>query len=131
MIRKILNLNLVKIQERSNQETLYYSTYGVTAITLGIIGISDEWFRTKIKFEVDNQLLNYANVINTQTTTPPEQTDDKEKLLYSIHQYTECDHFEKLEKVSFYFILSNFGLKWVYIQKSNFLLLNPAYCIQQ
>lgn len=40
MIRKILNLNLVKIQERSNQETLYYSTYGVTAITLGIIGIS-------------------------------------------------------------------------------------------
>ncbi len=54
--------------------------------------------RVQIKFEVDNQLLNYANVINTQTTTPPDQTDDKKELLNSIHQYTECDHFEKLKE---------------------------------
>ena len=38
LISKILNQNLLRIQKRSNQETLYFATIGVGSITLGIVG---------------------------------------------------------------------------------------------
>jgi ABC-type multidrug transport system fused ATPase/permease subunit len=38
LINKILSQPLTKIQERTSQEILYSSTYGVQAITLGILG---------------------------------------------------------------------------------------------
>jgi ABC-type multidrug transport system fused ATPase/permease subunit len=38
LISKILNQNLLQIQKRSSQETLYFVTTGVGTITLGILG---------------------------------------------------------------------------------------------
>ena len=38
LVSKILGLNLLQIQKRSNQETLYFVTSGVGVITLGILG---------------------------------------------------------------------------------------------
>jgi ABC-type multidrug transport system fused ATPase/permease subunit len=38
LISKILNQNLLQVQKRSNQETLYFVTTGVSTITLGIVG---------------------------------------------------------------------------------------------
>ena len=38
LISKILNQNLLQVQKRSNQETLYFVTAGVGTITLGIVG---------------------------------------------------------------------------------------------
>ena len=38
LISKILNQNLLQIQKRSSQETLYFVTAGVGTITLGIVG---------------------------------------------------------------------------------------------
>lgn len=38
LISKILSQNLLQIQKRSNQETLYFVTTGVGVITLGILG---------------------------------------------------------------------------------------------
>jgi ABC-type multidrug transport system fused ATPase/permease subunit len=38
LISKILNQNLLQIQKRSSQETLYFVTAGVGTITLGILG---------------------------------------------------------------------------------------------
>ena len=38
LISKILNQNLLQVQKRSNQETLYFVTVGVGTITLGIVG---------------------------------------------------------------------------------------------
>jgi len=38
LVSKILSLNLLQIQKRSNQETLYFVTAGVGVITLGVLG---------------------------------------------------------------------------------------------
>jgi len=38
LVSKLLSQSLQKIQERTNQETIYAVTYGVTAITLGVLG---------------------------------------------------------------------------------------------
>jgi ABC-type multidrug transport system fused ATPase/permease subunit len=38
LVSKLLSQSLLKIQERTNQETIYAITYGVTTITLGILG---------------------------------------------------------------------------------------------
>jgi ABC-type multidrug transport system fused ATPase/permease subunit len=38
LVSKLLSQSLQKIQERTNQETIYAVTYGVTTITLGILG---------------------------------------------------------------------------------------------
>jgi ABC-type multidrug transport system fused ATPase/permease subunit len=38
LVSKLLSQSLDKIQERTNQETIYAVTYGVTSITLGILG---------------------------------------------------------------------------------------------
>jgi hypothetical protein len=54
--------------------------------------------RVQIKFDVDNQLLNYANVITSKETKKPEPKESLEDKLNSFHQYTECDHFEKLKE---------------------------------
>ena len=54
--------------------------------------------RVQIKFEVDNQLLNYSNVIIAKETKKPEPKESLEDKLKSFNQYTECDHFEKLKE---------------------------------
>jgi ABC-type multidrug transport system fused ATPase/permease subunit len=38
LVSKLLSQSLQKIQERTNQETIYAVTYGVTTITLGVLG---------------------------------------------------------------------------------------------
>lgn len=38
LISRLLSQSLLKIQERTNQETIYALTYGVTTITLGVLG---------------------------------------------------------------------------------------------
>ena len=38
LISRLLSQSLLKIQERTNQETIYAVTYGVTTITLGVLG---------------------------------------------------------------------------------------------
>jgi ABC-type multidrug transport system fused ATPase/permease subunit len=40
LISKILNQNLLQIQKRSNQETLYFVTIGVNLVTVGMLGTS-------------------------------------------------------------------------------------------
>lgn len=55
--------------------------------------------RVQIKFEVDNQLLNYGKVINesnkNKKKADPLNTED---VNTTFHQYRECDHFEKLKE---------------------------------
>jgi ABC-type multidrug transport system fused ATPase/permease subunit len=40
LVSKLLSQSLLSIQSRSNQQTIYSVTYGVTSITLGILGTS-------------------------------------------------------------------------------------------
>lgn len=40
LVSRLLSQSLLKVQERSTQDTLYSLTAGVTSITLGVLGTS-------------------------------------------------------------------------------------------